>query len=74
MLVSSISGGWCGDKRTSNNWLEVDFPQVIGIRGVVIQTPEDVNKGYVKSVQLEIQQRNMNSLVQIGQTFVLMVA
>lgn len=46
--------GWCGHNHDSaSNWIEIDFSEGAGIRGIVVQTPKDAHLGYVTSVSLE---------------------
>jgi hypothetical protein len=55
-------GGWCGDKsRSTGNWIEVDFDQGVGIRGIVIQKPEDDQRGYVTSISIEFMLKGSTS-------------
>lgn len=47
-------GGWCGDTHGSpDHWIEVDFPQGAGIRGLVIQKPQDGHGEYVKTISIQ---------------------
>lgn len=47
-------GGWCGDTHGSlDHWIEVDFPQGAGIRGLVIQKPQDGHWEYVKTISVQ---------------------
>lgn len=47
-------GGWCGDTHGStNHWIEVDFTQGAGIRGLVIQKPQDGHGEYVQTISIQ---------------------
>ncbi|XP_061171667.1 uncharacterized protein LOC133181143 [Saccostrea echinata] len=54
-------GGWCGNSHTTDNWIEVDFDQGVGIRELVIQKPEDAHEGYVMSVSLQFMLKGSTS-------------
>lgn len=46
--------GWCGHIHDStSHWIEIEFSKGAGIRGLVVQKPEDAHLGYVTSVSIE---------------------
>jgi len=61
--IPAATNGWCGNEH-GPNWIEIDFPKVVGIGGIVIQQPNAV--GGVNSISIEFQGIDHSLWQQLG--------